>query len=422
MSISLISTPPRFSSANNQIAYTISSSNTAQPNFNFVIDVFVIDAPISPAVRLTYPVQPSSIQLTFDIGNVIKNYVSYDLLNTQTSIIAPNTNSRAKYYCQFRELYDIAGVPTLSSVLASDPTTPSASNYKWGVNSIYDFEDFTVSGFINDYSGKFLQNKTIENYIILPDEYKVLTYFDPNRVVTSIAISDIDASTALEIMFGSRVIGDGGTFEAVTCLINNLKSLGADTFIYSISETANEYLFNLNDSTYMLDYYGIILNGDSYKTSLLNSSGTVLDSYTQYIDTTCSKYDTIRLHYLAKNGCFESFNFRYINRKSESIERTQYKKFLNIGYSKSDRLTTNYQTTIQDSYTLNSDWISDDESAFFEQMVSSPVIYWEKSDGLFIAVNITNVDYATKKYVNDKQLFNLSIDIQPTYKRYRQQL
>jgi len=420
MSISLISTPPRFSSANNQIIYHISSTNTAQPNFNFVIDVFVIDAPINPVIRLTYPVQPSSTELTFDISDVIKNYVSYDLLNVTGSVIAPNTNSRAKYYCQFRELYDIAGVPTLSSVLASDPTTPSTSNYKWGINSIYDFEDFTVSGFINDYSGKFLQSK-IKNYIIVPDEYKVLTYFDPNRVVTGLQFSSLDASTALEVQFGSRIVGDGGAIEAVSCLISFLSSIGADSFSVSVSETANEYLFNINDSTYTLDYYSLSINSDFYTVSLLSGS-TVLDSYTQYVDNTCSKYDTIRLHYMAKNGAFESFNFRYIHRKNESIERSQYKKYLNIGYSKSDRLQTNYQTTIQDTYTLNSDWISDEQAELFEQMLTSPVLYWEKSDSVFIAVNVTNTSYETKKYINDKSLFNLTIDIEPTYKRYRQQL
>jgi hypothetical protein len=81
MAITIISTPNQFMAAYNQVAYTVSSNNTAQPNFNFIVDVNETSGANNPLARLKYPVQPSSAQLQFDVGNVIKNYVSYDFFN-----------------------------------------------------------------------------------------------------------------------------------------------------------------------------------------------------------------------------------------------------------------------------------------------------------------------------------------------------
>jgi histidinol-phosphate/aromatic aminotransferase/cobyric acid decarboxylase-like protein len=119
---------------------------------------------------------------------------------------------------------------------------------------------------------------------------------------------------------------------------------------------------------------------------------------------------------------FESFNFIMNSRKSEEIERKQFKAALPISYLKSDRLKTNFNTTINDKISINSDWISEEQSILLEQLATSPVIYLERSSTNFVAVNITNQNYEIKKYLDDRKLFNLSFDIEYTYSRYRQSL
>ena len=69
--ITIITAPNKFMGANNFIPYTISSNNTTEDNFNFVIDVNETGGTNNPLARLVYPAQPSSSQLTFDIGSVI---------------------------------------------------------------------------------------------------------------------------------------------------------------------------------------------------------------------------------------------------------------------------------------------------------------------------------------------------------------
>ena len=388
MAITITSSPNAFIGAFNQVPYTIGSNNTGQPNFYFVIDVMQTSGANNPLARLKYPAQPGVNTLTFDIGNVLKNYVSYDFLNAQASYVAANTNSRIKYYCEFRELYDIAGVPTLSGVLVSDPTTPSASSFKFASNAIFDFEDFTPTSYVNtNVSGfGFLNANLSVNENIEITQNRILTFFDPNRVASKIVL------------------------------------LSGTTISQTITLTANENLFNINAGKWILDTSGLTLANGTYVIQVQTSGGVVLASKTFIYNGQCSIYPIVRLHWLNKLGAFESFNFIRNSRQTEDIERKQFKAPLAIGYNKSDRLKTNYNTTINDTINIQSDWISEEQSLLFEQLATSPIIYLERSSTNFISVNISNTNYEIKKYLDDRKLFNISFDIEYTYSRYRQSL
>jgi len=389
MAITKDTVPNNFIGAFNQVVYTISSNNTTQPNFNFIIDIKETITGTLLA-RLKYPKQPGvSTSITFDIGEVLKNSVSYDFLNAQASYVAANTNSRVKYYVEFRELFDNgSGVPILSGVLASDPPTPSTSSYKYATNGIFDFEDFTPTAYANcNVSGfGFLNANISQNENIEVSQNKILTFFDPNRVVERIAL------------------------------------LSGTTFVQTISLPAREHLFNINAGKWILDTSGITLAMGTYVVQVQTSGGTILGSKTFTYTPQCSYYPTIRLHWLNKLGAFESFNFIRNSKKSLELERKQFKAPLPIGYLKSDRLKTNFNTTINDTINIQSDWINEEQSILLEQLATSPVIYLERSATNFVAVNIANTNYETKKYLDNRSLFNLSFDIEYTYSRYRQSL
>lgn len=388
MAITKTTVPDNFIGAFNQVVYTISSNNTAQPNFNFIVDIKETTTSTLLA-RLKYPAQPGVTTLTFDIGDVLRNSVSYDFLNAQAAYVAANTNSRLKYYVEFRELFDNgSGVPTLSGVLASDPATPSASSYKFASNAIFDFEDFTPTAYANcNVSGfGYLNANTTSFENIESSQNKILTFFDPNRIAAKIVL------------------------------------LSGTTFSQSITLPAKEHLFNINAGKWILDTSGLTLAMGTYVVQVQTSANAIIASKTFTYTPQCSYYPTVRLHWLNKLGAFESFNFIRNSTKSLELERKQFKAPLPIGYLKSDRLKTNFNTTINDTISINSDWISEEQSILLEQLATSPVIYLERSATDFIAVNITNTNYEIKKFLDDRKLFNLSFDIEYTYSRYRQSL
>jgi hypothetical protein len=386
MAITIISTPNQFMAAYNQVAYTVSSNNTAQPNFNFIVDVNQTSGTNNPLARLKYSVQPSSAQLQFDVGNVIKNYVSFDFFNATGTLFAPNLNSRLKYYVDFRELYDVSGIPTLSGVLASNPTTPSSSSFRWVGNSIFDFEEFSATA----YYDLRVENYGFLNYqgeeICTLTQNKVLTFFDPNRVVDSV-----------------RLITSSG-------------------YSYTLTPTTREYLYNINAGKFLIDTSGLTPTGDTYVIRLLDASNNIITQKSFRYVQECSQYETIRLHWMNKLGAWDSFNFIKNSQRAIDIERKQFKAPLEIGYAKSDRLKQNYNTTITDVINISSDWVSDEVSELLEELATSPLIYLERSATNFIAVNIVNNSYDVRKYMTDRKLFNVSFDIEYTYNRYRQTL
>jgi hypothetical protein len=390
MAITIITSPNAFMAAFNQVPYTVSSNNTAQPNFNFIVDVNQTSGTANPLARLKYPVQPSSSQLTFDVGNVLENYVSYDF-NNVVGDVGTNTNSRLKYYVEFRELYDVSGIPTLTGVLATNPTGQSASIFKFAANGIFDFEDFTPTAYNSlDVSGfGYLSNSgTTER--INTNEERFLYWFDPLRLVVTVRYVDSD-----------------NTNEDV-----------------SISLAAQEHLFSIKAGKYAQDVMiGAGLNiTNTYKVQLLGVTNNVLATKTFSLNTECSQYPTVRLHWMNKLGGFDTFNFNKNTINAMDIERKQFKAPLPIGYSKQDRLKTNYNTTINDKISINSDWITEAESTLLEELATSPVIYLERSATEFIAVNITNTSYEIKTFLTDRKLFNVTFDIEYTYSRYRQSL
>jgi len=389
MAITILSTPSSFMAAYNQIPYTVSSNMTSQPNFNFIVDVNEIGGTNNPLARLKYPKQPSSSELTFDVGNVLKNYVSYDF-NNVTGVIAVNNKSRLKYYTEYRELYDVSGVPTLSGVLARNPTTPSTSSFKLATNCIFDFEQYSQSAMATKSISSYGFLNGNQNETITSTQEYFLSWFDPSRVAAKI-----------------RYIASNGNY--------------VDE---GISLPANEYIFTTRAGVYAQDVIigaGFELT-NAYKIEILDENDVVLASKTFLLNQECSQYETVRLHWLNKLGGFEAFNFNKNTINAMSIDRKQFKAPLPIGYSKSDRLKTNYNTTINDKITINSDWISEEQSALFEQLATSPIIYLERSANDFVAVNILNAEYEIKTFLTDRKLFNVTFEIEYSYSRYRQSL
>jgi hypothetical protein len=311
---------------------------------------------------------------------VIKNYVQYDFLNAVGVNIAANTNSRAKYYVQFGEMYDVAGVPTIYANLLRNPS----SGFKFAYNAVFPFLEFT-SSIMASYdvnSDKFL---TTELGTYRVGDNKLISFYDPARVVTSV-----------------QLFTNGGSVSPTT-----------------ITLPAGEYEFNLNVKQ-LINSTGIIPN-NILLLKFFKAGAISVAEYLMNIDTDCTNYEIFRLHWLNKLGGWDAYNFMKSSIETSSINRKQYKKILPLGYSTTDRLKINYQTTMEDNINVTSDWVSDEEFVWLQGLVESPIVYLE-SGSSFVSVNITDTAYEIKKYINGRKLNTLNINIQPSYNRYSQSL
>ena len=143
------------------------------------------------------------------------------------------------------------------------------------------------------------------------------------------------------------------------------------------------------------------------------------------VDADC-KYSNYRLHFLNDSGGFESFNFTKLSRKETDINRLQYKAPIGaltsasaFGYAVKDRGDRQYFISSKDTIKIKSDWLTDLEMVMLRQLVESPEIYLDDSTYGLISVTCSATKFDTKTILNNK-VFNLELDIQYSFDRYRQ--
>jgi hypothetical protein len=403
MAIHINTSPEDWQNAYNEMVFDVSSTNATQPNFQFLADINIVGQ-TNPVSRLLLPKQPSVNTIKFDIGEVIRNYVSYDFNAFDVSGIQACNNSRAEYYVQFGEVYDDAsGTPTIYSNLASfgDSGTPKNSS-----NAIFDFLDWSKIAYIklDIDGGGYASFRTLNQQTFMEklrkNEQKFLTLFDRYGWLIYLKFQILDANG----------------YEIQSSLAGFDVSYGIKSF--NIGKAGNSFgyyqeVYNTAFSNPLAKYI-IIYGFDEYQGLLFEK--------TFLIDNSCTKYDSVRLHWLNNLGAFDSFTFMKVSRDKTNVERKQFKKFQPLDYAKTFRAKTNYYTKASDSITINSDYLTDSEYEGMKQLIESPIVMMEVDSNTYVPVNIIDTNYEFKKYVNDRRMSNIELTIEYTFDNFRQSL
>ena len=148
----------------------------------------------------------------------------------------------------------------------------------------------------------------------------------------------------------------------------------------------------------------------SYDLSIYESGGSRLSELlSRKIDYTCSLYEDVRIVFLNRMGGYDYWTFNKDNKRTANITRTEYKKVLPALYTIGERGQTTLSQNIEYTYSLNSDWVTEYEYSFLEELVTSPNVFIVKSDATLIPINITDTSYQIKTQLRDK-LFNMTIN------------
>jgi hypothetical protein len=139
----------------------------------------------------------------------------------------------------------------------------------------------------------------------------------------------------------------------------------------------------------------------------------------------CSKYDPVTLHFLNTLGGFDSYTFRKRTVRSLNAERKTFEQDAfrytagSYNYANSRGGVSNYNTTLTEQWVLNTDFLTDTEAEFIEQLVFSPVAYM----GSFSALEkVTLITAEFERKYNRDGLVQYSITIQRALMGRRQRL
>lgn len=384
----------------NDAYYTLSSTNVNQPNFKFVVDYYINGVKVD---RQLIPPHPTNQVGYVNIAPILESRVSKDIAITDDRIKA-NSNSYVEYVMKFGEAYGSTG-----TIIYPDLHVTGAKHF-W--NGIFDYEDF-VDYSSGDYicsSGSiapFLTNKPSSGDIHLDDNaWLYWINYNQNTSYMYIVTRASDLSTL-------------NTFK-VSTILGSIPFLRCPTGANNINDIPNSQ-FTLGAQPVLLG------NEDSYSIQIFDASNNpISERYFYTIANNCSRYEKRRLQFLNKLGGYDFFDFTMASKETIDVDRSIYKKSLGTGgshayqFSKNDRGYSQYHTKIKDKISIQSDWVTEAEMEWLEELITSPDVYLDNGTAL-IPINITNPTFERKKDVNDK-LFNLSLEYTLSYDRYRQRL
>ncbi len=151
------------------------------------------------------------------------------------------------------------------------------------------------------------------------------------------------------------------------------------------------------------EYYDVRFN-DPFNPSISTSETLHFN-----VDWNTTRYGNIELLFIDRLGSFIPANFELQSYKSINISRNEYQTFLGRltgdkwNYQSIDRGRQNLNTTVKKQIDLISNWLTEEEAEFLQELYTSPVVFI-KEFNQFWPVIVTSNSYAIQTKNNKKNI------------------
>lgn len=384
MSITIISALPSLLPVGNSDVVVVSSNNTASANFRYVCDV---SGSLSSA-RLKCDKLPTTSNGFFGVSKVVETLIAPKIPQLtsgwQDGGYAVNTN------LTFRE--EFGSPPTVAT-----GGTASASLIAWqAAFRQQDYAAYSPSGYQAGLqpSSQITVTNRPTSYTMASGQHDFMGWLIKSGGVPVARIKYYDKDGE------KRAFTVSGTSN-----ISNYFNMGP-IGLYNLPDTAcSDSKVGSEDFPISGDYYTVDLWFDDV---LPENSYTI--TYTITIDN-CQRYNDLRVFFRNMYGGVDGYTFTRMNRQRVDVDRKTY------GYNASvygdDVYDKQWSVTYRDTYTLNSDWLTDAEFSWLQEMIYSPDCWIQLGTQLVPVVVQTNT-YNVRKRVVDK-LQQISVDVQVGY-------
>lgn len=152
-----------------------------------------------------------------------------------------------------------------------------------------------------------------------------------------------------------------------------------------------------------------------FSTLELDMGELVSEIRTYRLDPDCNVSENVRLVWLNSFGGWDYFNFKVGGKQTINVERQTYKKLLARDYSIGDRGDTTYAQKAEETWSIQSNWITQAESEWLVNLIQSREVYELKSGEIY-PIQILDTSYQVKQSIRD-QIFNLTIQFKYAFNR-----
>jgi hypothetical protein len=363
------------------------SSNSAVTDMKYVWDVYVNNNLVIRSK--TYP-NPANGRGYFNASEVVRNYMSFDYLNNNASILEsyPSTSGGISIDYTLSVGEDVSGVTSLNQMSGTTTAynwTPSIFRRQQDEQGIY------------QKNNKFVTNRTrakaglTDRSLLIPLHIDRGTYYE-----------GVDISVFTYGENNAQITSQTSTFDF--------------SFNYvqlNISPVAiNAQWASLIDSN--VKYYKVRVRDH------ISPKPTICEFY---VDMVCNpKFESSQLHFINQYGMFDTARFDLVKRLSLNVEKKTYQKndytfresgteVLYYNNGKYNESKINYGSKIDYSYKLTMNYPSDSDYQWLAELITSPLVYFEK-DSLLYPVSIKETNYEYSEHIfNGLKVLEINIDL-----------
>ena len=472
MAISILLEPQAFQPVYNEVITVLDSTNKAETNFEYIIDISV-DGVATSQMKVTSNPEGYGV---LDLHRHLEGFVSHDIDTTDLATFQLIPNSFIKYSIALSESYlvDISysavndsagfaryvfptahyltigdkiiisnstdasynGVQTVTSV----PTTLTVvTDRAYSATATGDMQladgSSTIIPSATVFSADKFATSSVLNWLDVPNfdntDYKINTT-DLGLLLTSSQTNYVKPTTKCYLNFYHsdsnkakqlKVVTNNGVFYIASAVI-----FGDANKFMTVSVGANELE---NTTSTVVVGSGALPMFDatttSYTVQLLdNLLADTSQVYTFNIDIECNPHTNYELLYQDALGSFIPINFDMVSKRTVSNSKKQYSKnygsynsvAATYGWASSDRGRTVIDTDITEKIDIQTNWVDDATSEKVKDLLLSPVVYHMDGTNLR-AINIKTSSLEVKnKKVN--KTFNYKIAFEYANKDTRQ--
>jgi hypothetical protein len=469
MSITLRQSPDIFTPAYNQMMWVFSSTQVNQQSFRYVVKI--TDKNNNLVANLKVAPEPVNGYGYCDISKIISDQVNYDLdvndniVDAENSIFEYNVNVSEEYLYSwpFFDTTFANGKTRINgttqplfvtgssiNVIVDKEDTPG-QNYTF-VNGLHVVTDIETNALIIDLT--HVSTGLNPGDVYFSDRSKTVTvgptysgYYGFNGRETFRDFIGWDSSIysipQLPVSTTRKLLTDAPQNFQVTpeqdIWLNFYKDPADVVNINARFENSNGDLFyttnvwtNAFDSqlaSFAAGPNNIVLSGTVSGTGpLIKPDTTYYDVYLHsaassqltekrriYLDKRC-KINDYEILFMDRKGSFLSYAFQLRSKETGTVDRQDYNQFLGDittsgwSYDTTDAGNVIYSVNYDKDLELNTNWMNDDMSVYFEQIYTSPVTLLKDTDGNYYQVIVQDNGFETNRQ-NNKILIKKSIKV-----------
>lgn len=430
MAITIIQQPTEYTPGGNPIVFIVGSTNVAQPNFKYVANVSLNGNMV--AKLKAFPNALNSNRAVFNVQELVRGF--FDV----TPIIGDGIIPAQAFACDSQiALLDVEFVEEYTGA----PANSVDSNTITVWNGAFDTFEFAQWYYIyaNEYritntnlEVKPLTNRPQSTKAISTNAYKQSgnIYYNCKSQTTAnydyVIYTYYLSNGSIDRQFSIKT-PNWAQHNSVPAELNDAQMIGAPFMPLDV--------YNLSSAITSDSLAGSVdfpSNGGYYSVQPSDNNGIALGAIEQfvYLNDDCSRFEPTEIHFENQLGGVDSYVFTKTNREVQTIERVQASKpYLDFNQTS---ITTQYgepsnysrfnaQVDFTRQYTAQSDWLTDAEFDWLQEMVRALRVWVRKAfmtdEGMreyLVPILITDTSYNVWKRDID-QLKTLSITYRYTF-------